>query len=437
MDPVSVEVQPARTGAALPPLRTAEVIAVGSELLGSTRLDTNSLFVSERLGAVGIELCAKSVVGDDLDRIAGIFRQALERSDVVVMTGGLGPTGDDLTREAVSEALGVPLVEDAAIVETIEARFRRRGLQMPAINRRQAQVLSGALVLPNPHGTAPGQYLEHGGKAIVLLPGPPREMQPMLEALCSGALGTRSGQDRVFRTSFFITGRSESHVDAALQPVYAAWRTSVPPIETTILAAPGQIELHLSLRSHDEAAAMEILHAARGQLIALIGPDVFSTDGRPMEHIVGELLRERGLRIAAAESCTGGLFTSRLTDVAGSSAYVLGGAVLYDNELKSRLADVPPALLAAHGAVSEPVAVALAEGIRGRTGAEVAVGITGIAGPGGGTPEKPVGTVAVAVLAPGAPARVRTFVFTGNRSLVKLHATQAAMDMVRRALLDG
>jgi nicotinamide-nucleotide amidase len=425
------------TASSRPPLRTAEVIAVGSELLGSTRMDTNSLFVSERLGALGIELCAKSVVGDDLHRIADLVRQALGRSDVVVLTGGLGPTGDDLTREAVSEALGVPLVEDAAIVEAIEERFRRRGLQMPSNNRRQAQVLAGALVLRNPHGTAPGQYLEHGDRAVVLLPGPPREMQPMLEALCREALGRRAGHDRIFRTSFFVTGRSESHVDAALQPVYAAWRTRVPPIETTILAAPGQIELHLSLRSPDESAAMETLHAARGELIALIGPDVFSTDGRPMEHVLGELLRERGLRIAAAESCTGGLFISRLTDVAGSSAYVVGGAVLYDNELKTRLADVPPELIAAHGAVSEPVAVALAEGIRGRTGAEVAVGITGIAGPGGGTPEKPVGTVAVAVLTPGAPARVRTFAFTGSRSLIKLHATQAAMDMVRRSLLDG
>jgi len=418
------------------PLRTAEIIAVGSELLGSTRLDTNSLFIAERLSSLGIELRSKAVVGDDKGRIAELCRQALNRCDLLVLTGGLGPTDDDLTREAVADVLGVPLVEDPSITADIERRFARRGMKMPDINRRQAQVLQGAVVLDNPNGTAPGQFLLHGHQAVVLLPGPPRELQPMLDALCAGALGECTSVERTYRTSFFVTGRGESHVDELLQPVYSTWKTADPPIETTILATPGQIELHLSMRSRDGEVAMKRLSAARDQLTALLQPDVFSTDGRSMEQVVGDLLRDRGLTFAAAESCTGGLLLSRLTDIPGSSAYVAGGAVLYSNDMKVALAGVPAELIAAHGAVSEPVAVALAEGIRERSGADVAVGITGIAGPGGGTPQKPVGTVSVAVLAPNAPARVRTFSLLGGRIMIKFNATQAALEMVRRALTD-
>lgn len=416
------------------PLRRAEVIAIGSELLGWTRLDTNSLFIAERLSAIGIELRAKAVVGDNSGEIRAFFAQARARADLVVLTGGLGPTDDDLTREAVSAVLGRPLVEQAAIAEAIERRFARRGLRMPAVNRRQAMVIEGATVLENPNGTAPGQLIEDGERLVLLLPGPPRELQPMLTALCGGALAERAGGERLFRRSLFITGRSESHVEEAVQPIYSTWRTSEPPIETTILAAPGQIELHLTLRSADAEQAGAALEAARRQLAAALGGDVFSTDGRSMEEVVGALLHERGLTIAAAESCTGGLLMSRLTDVPGSSAYVLAGAVVYSNESKTAIADVPDALIRAHGAVSEPVAVALAEGIRQKTGATIALGITGIAGPSGGTPQKPVGTVAIAVIAPDGAARVRTFSFPGGRAQVKFHATQAALDMVRRML---
>ena len=416
-------------------IRTAEVIAVGSELLGSTRLDTNSLYVSERLSAIGIDLRAKAVVGDDRQLIADLCRQALSRVDLLVLTGGLGPTDDDLTREAVADVVGLPLDEDPAIVDRIAQRFARRGMRMPEINRRQARVLRGAMVLDNPNGTAPGQFLEHGTHVLVLLPGPPRELQPMLDALCDGGhLARLAAPERVYRTTLFITGRSESDVDETAQPLYSAWRGENPSIETTILATPGQIELHLSLRSADAQAAEDRLALARESLVGALGRDVFSVDGRAMEQIVGELLRSRGLTIAAAESCTGGLLLSRLTDVPGSSDYVLGGAVAYSNDLKTQLVSVPAELIAAHGAVSEPVAVALAEGIRDRTGADVAVGITGIAGPGGGTAQKPVGTVAVAVLTPDAPARVRTFSLPGGRTQIKFFATQGALDMVRRAL---
>ena len=416
------------------PFATAEVIAVGSELLGTHRLDTNSLFIAERLASVGLELRAKAVVGDDCGRIADLCRTALRRCDLLVLTGGLGPTDDDLTREAVSEATGLTLREEPAIVDTIAARFARRGLRMPDVNRRQARVLEGAAVLENPHGTAPGQYLEWQERGIVLLPGPPRELQPMLDALLAGPLARRMGGERIMRTMFFVAGLGESHVEEVLQPVYSRLREEDPPIETTILATPGQIELHLSVRAAGGSAAERRLAEARDRLMALLPEDVFSTDGRSMEQVVGDLLRTKGLTIAAAESCTGGLLLSRLTDVPGSSAYVQGGAVLYSNALKTALVGVPEALIGTHGAVSEQVALALARGIQEQTRADVAVGITGIAGPGGGSEAKPVGTVCMAVLTPGGEERVRTASFGGGRALIKLHATQAALDMVRRAL---
>jgi competence/damage-inducible protein CinA-like protein len=417
-------------------LRTAEVIAVGSELLGSSRVDTNSLFIAEQLSSLGIALQSKTVVGDDRERIAAHLAGALSRADVVILTGGLGPTDDDLTRDAVAQVTGRSLDEQAPIVQSIAERFARRGMRMPEVNRRQALVLRGATVLDNPHGTAPGQLLEHDGRVIVLLPGPPRELRPMLTSLCDGPLGARAGRERVYRTSLFVTGRSESHVEETVQPIYSQWRTEKPPIETTILATPGQIELHLALSSADPEAARGKLERASRQLADALGRDVFSTDGRPMEEIVGALLRERRLTIAAAESCTGGLMMARLTDVPGSSAYVVGGVVSYSNDMKTGVLHVPEALLREHGAVSEPVAVTLAEGVKALTGAQIAVSITGIAGPDGGSAEKPVGTVVIAMVDAAARANVRTFRFVGGRTQVRFQASQAALEMVRRALKD-
>jgi nicotinamide-nucleotide amidase len=416
------------------PLHTAEIIAIGSELLGSTRFDTNSLFLSDRLASLGIELRAKTVVGDSRTEVAAHLRQALGRVDVLILTGGLGPTDDDVTRDAVADVLGVPLIENPSIVSRLSQRFARRGLHMPEVNRRQAMVLEGGVVLENPNGTAPGQMFERGHQLILLLPGPPRELQPMMEELVSTVLATRVGADRLFRTTLFIVGRGESHVEEVAQPVYSKWLNGSPRIETTILAAPGQIELHLVTRSADASAAERALAEARDELLAVLGQDVFSIDGRSMEEIVGKLLLDRGLTISAAESCTGGLMMSRLTDVPGSSAYVLGGVVAYSNPLKVDLATVTPELIAAHGAVSEPVAVALAEGIKARTGASFGVGITGIAGPTGGTPQKPVGTVVVAVAGPDRTIGVRTFFLFGGRPQIKFQATQVALDMIRRLL---
>ena len=417
-----------------PALATAEIIAVGSELLGPARIDTNSLFLADRLGSIGIELRAKAVVGDDRSRLAAIFAAAVARADLVILTGGLGPTADDLTREVVADVLHLELLEDPDITTQIQERFARRGLRMPEVNRRQAMVPRGGSALDNPHGTAPGLYIEHAGHVIVLLPGPPRELQPMFDALCSGALLTRAGRERIHRQTLFVAGRGESHVEEIAQPIYSRWTLETPPIDTTILAMPGQVELHLTLRAGDTDAASQRLRRARDELAAAIGNDVFSTDGSAMEQVVGTLLRERRLTISAAESCTGGLLMSRLTDVPGSSDYVLGGAVAYSNDAKTELAGVPAELIEVHGAVSEPVALALAEGIRARTGSSMAAGITGVAGPGGGTPQKPVGTVAIALTGRDLTPRVRTFSFFGGRPQVKFQASQAALDMVRRAL---
>jgi nicotinamide-nucleotide amidase len=414
-------------------LRRAAILAVGSELLTPSKLDTNSLYLTERLNLLGIDLAFKSVIGDDREELARAVQAALERVDLLVCTGGLGPTDDDVTREVVAGVLGRPLRENASIADRIRARFEGRGLQMPEINRRQAMVPEGAQILENTKGTAPGLWLEQGDRVIVLLPGPPREMKPMVSVLMDGLLKTRASGDALVRRVIKITGRSESHTEEAVRPLYAQWASERVPVTATILASLGQIELHLSARGASVADAATAVDTAVGEVSARLGPDAYSIEGHPLEQVVGELLRARGYRIALAESCTGGLIASRLTDVAGSSDYVTRGVVAYANDAKTDLLGVPAALIAEHGAVSEPVAVAMARGIRASAGTEVALGVTGIAGPGGGTPEKPVGTVAVAAIV-GDTLRTRIYRFVGDRELIKFQASQAALDMVRRIL---
>ena len=305
---------------------------------------------------------------------------------------------------------------------------------MPEINRRQAMVPRGAVVLDNPNGTAPGLWIERGRTALVLLPGPPREMKPMLEGVVRDRLAPKSGTAGLFRRVLKITGRAESDVDAQVQPVYAKWTSQPVPISTTILAVLGQIELHLTAQAANPEAADAALDAAVPQLQAVLGPSIYSTDGRSLEAVVGDLLREHTLTIAVAESCTGGLLASRLTDVPGSSDYVERGAVCYSNRAKTEMVGVPAGLIEEHGAVSEPVARAMAQGIRSRAGTNVGVGVTGIAGPDGGTEQKPVGTVAIAAIVDD-EERVRSFQFLGGRDMVKFQAAQSALNMVRLMLL--
>ena len=339
-----------------------------------------------------------------------------------------------MTREVVAEVLGRSLAEDVAMTDRIRARFASRHMTMPEINRRQAMVPAGARVLENVAGTAPGLWLDAGDRVVLLLPGPPRELKPMLGRLVDGLLKERASGVSLRRRVVRITGRTESHTDDALRDLYAEWSAATPPLAATILAALGQIELHLSVRAVTGDEADAILLRAAAQVQTALGLDVYSIDGSPLEAVVGALLAERGLRIGVAESCTGGLMTSRLTDVPGSSRYVTHAVVAYANAAKVDLLGVPQAVLEAQGAVSEGVAEAMASGVRRLAGSEVGVGVTGIAGPDGGTPEKPVGTVAIAVATVDG-LRSRTFRFVGAREQVKFQASQAALDMVRRMLL--
>jgi nicotinamide-nucleotide amidase len=417
------------------PISRAAIIAVGSEMLTPSKVDTNSLFITEQLNLLGIQIAFKTIVGDDRGDLETAVRDALTRVDLLVCCGGLGPTDDDLTRPVVADVLHRPLVEDESITARIRARFQGRGLEMPEINRRQAMVPAGGRVVPNPNGTAPGLWIDHGDQLVLLLPGPPRELKPMMTALAAGMLRERAGGMSLVRRVIKVTGRSESHTDEAVQPLYAEWARASVPISATILASLGQIELHLTACCATRADAEAALERAVEQVKAVMGPHVYSTDGRGLEEVLGEMLATRTLTIAVAESCTGGLIASRLTDVPGSSRYVERGVVAYSNAAKVELLGVPAEMLTEHGAVSEPVATTMAEGIRTRSRVDIGIGVTGIAGPDGGTPEKPVGTVCVAASSAGA-MRVRTFRFVGGREMVKFQASQAALDMVRRLLLE-
>lgn len=414
------------------PLQQAVILAVGSELLTPHKLDTNSLFLTERLNAHGVGIRYKVVVGDNEDDLVTAIHDADSRADLIVITGGLGPTDDDVTRTAVSTAFGIALTEDADVVSSIRSRFESRGLQMPDINRRQALVPEGADILSNPRGTAPGLWIERDDRVCLLLPGPPRELRPMFEQVLSERMAGRTAKHRIFRRVLTIVGRTESHVEELTQPIYSQWRTE-PVIDTTILASLGQLELHLSTRSDDSGRATQVLDNATTALADVLGKSLVSTTGESLETVVGRLLTEKGRRVALAESCTGGLTTSRLTDVAGSSAYVLAGWVTYSNDAKVALG-VDSGLIKQHGAVSEPVAMAMAVQACVHAGADYGLGITGIAGPGGGTAEKPVGLVSFGLASSVGPIRTRTFRFPGERDRVKFQASQTALDMLRREL---
>jgi nicotinamide-nucleotide amidase len=354
----------------------------------------------------------------------------------VIVSGGLGPTEDDLTRDAVAAVLGVTLIEDSEVLERIRRRFAGRAVHMPEINARQALVPVGAEAIVNEHGTAPGLWIETGDRLIVLLPGPPGELKPMFDRLIEERLAPRMGGTRVYRRVLLTCGRTESEVDELLFPLYARWTTGAMPVSTTVLTAPAQVELHLTLCAGSERAARERLDAVTDEARTVLGADLVSDDGRSLEAVLGDLLKARAWTIAVAESCTGGLVSARLTNVPGSSTYVSFNAVCYSNAAKIAWVDVPEALIAAHGAVSEPVALAMAHGIRGRARADTAIGVTGIAGPSGGTPLKPVGTVAIAAVTADA-AVVRTYRFPGDRLRVRQFAAGTALDLARRLLVGA
>jgi nicotinamide-nucleotide amidase len=408
----------------------AEIIAVGSELLTPYRLDTNSLWLTDQLNKIGIRVIHKAVVGDSPDEMRSSFRHALDRADLIIASGGLGPTDDDRTRETVAELLGRKLRLDEAIVREIQERFRRFARTMPEINKRQAMVPEGATVLPNPRGTAPALWLESDGHIIVLLPGVPHELKSIFETEVRPRLAKISGDERLFTRDLRTTGLGESDVETRVRPLYQLY----PDTETTILAAPTGTQLHPRTWSRDAAKAEKLLDEITDRMALALGEHLYSTSGEALEEVVARVLTENRATIAVAESCTGGMLAERLTNVPGSSSYFLGGVICYSNELKTVLVGVSQNLIETKGAVSSEVALALADGIRKRTGATLGVGVTGVAGPGGGTPEKPVGLVHIGLADEHGP-RERAYRFPGDRERIRQFASQAALDAVRRYYL--
>jgi nicotinamide-nucleotide amidase len=398
-------------------------------MLGPTRLDTNSLKVTAALEDYGLALVRKSIVADDLRQLVDEIRYALERSDILVTSGGLGPTEDDLTREALAEALGLTMEVDLSIVERLEARFAARGWRMPEVNKKQANVFAGHRTLTNERGTAPGFHLTPEGKHVWVFPGVPHELEWMIATYLRPWLEGLSGGRSRYRRVLKIAGVTESGVEEMLKPYYTAHRDE--PL--TILASPHAVELHLMAAGAESEAMAQIAQRER-ELHELFGDRIFGYDDDTLESVIGRMLTERGETLSTAESCTGGLVSSRITDIAGSSSYFMGGAVCYTAEAKMFLAGVDPALIQEHGEVSQEVAIELARGIRRRFQTTYGVGVTGIAGPGGGSEAKPVGTVHVAV-ADGKGFEHRKLLWLGPRTIVKWFSSQSALDLLRRFVL--
>jgi nicotinamide-nucleotide amidase len=409
---------------------SAEIIAIGSELLAPDRTDTNSLWLTDKLNRIGIDVELKTIVGDDDARLEELIKDAVKRSRVVITTGGLGPTEDDITRKVVARALGRRLLLDENVLAEIRTRFQSFGLTMPERNSRQAMVIDGADVLPNPNGTAPGLYLKHQDCAIALLPGPPREMQPMFDNHVQGRLQELSSDLRFARRILRVAGMGESAVDEKIAPIYTQYENP----QTTILFNSSEIELHLRAHARTEAEAESLLDELSLKIEKALGNAVFSFRGESMEEVIGRRLTITGFTVAVAESCTGGLIAQRITSVPGSSAYFIEGVVSYANESKTRLLGVDKKLIRDHGAVSKEVARDMARGVRHRAKTDFGLAVTGIAGPGGGSEDKPVGLVFIA-LADDAHTEHKRLMLPGDRELIRWRASQAALDMLRRRLI--
>jgi len=405
--------------------RRAGFIAVGSELLRSGRLDTNSLVAARLLRRCGYALVEKRCLVDDRDEVAHAIGQLLERVELVLVSGGLGPTADDITREAVADALGLSLVRDPEIEAALEARFTRLGRVMPEIGRRMADVLLGAEVLPNPHGTAPGQLLEVRGRQLLLLPGVPSEFEAIMLQHVVPRWGEAAG---VSARTLRLAGVYESQVEDRVAPLYERFGRD----NVTILASRGRVDLLLQAQGPKAEAELAEMESA---FAATAGADLFGRDDETLAFVIVEQLRRKGWTLATAESCTGGLVGAELTAVSGASDVFVGGVVAYSNELKSSLLGVPASLLAAHGAVSEQTARAMAQGAL-TLGATCGLAITGIAGPSGGSPEKPVGTVHIAAVTPSG-MRHAGYRFPGDRAMVRELAANFALDLLRRAVGEG
>jgi nicotinamide-nucleotide amidase len=414
----------------------AEIIAVGSEMLTPHRRDTNSLYLTAGLNDLGVTVAFKTIVGDNRDHLRSAINIAINRADVVLLSGGLGPTEDDLTRECLAETLNLSLRRNEAVFEFLQQRFASRKMEMPSNNAKQADQIEGAEILPNTNGSAPGQWLDfaHNGvrKLVALLPGPPKELQPLFDRECKPRLAAALPPNHLARRQLRMALIPESMVDARTAPIYQQF----PDVQTTILAGSAEIQLHFVCVKPTLAEAEARVEAVADAIAREMGDDIFSLNGESLEEVILLMLGVRRHTLAVAESCTGGLLGQRLTSIPGSSRVFLGGAIAYSDRSKTALADVPSYLIDEHGAVSDTVARALAEGIRRRTGSTLALGITGIAGPAaprGLDANKPVGLVYVA-LTDGEDTQVKEFHITGDRDRVRLWSTQHALEMLRQYL---
>jgi nicotinamide-nucleotide amidase len=415
----------------------SEIIAIGSEMLTPFRQDTNSLYLTEKLNELGVTVAFKTIVGDRRKDLVSAIGIALGRVDIVVLMGGLGPTEDDLTREAVSDALSLPLRRDTAQIAALAARAATWRIPMPQNNLKQADLLEGATLLPNPNGSAPGQWLDttYGGyrKVLILVPGPPNECRPLFDAECIPRLREILPIRHIAKRTIRAAMIPESQADKLLAPIYTAY----VDVETTILAHAGDIQLTLLCTKADAAAAQARVDELAGRMEEALEDWLYASGGAAadsLEQIVLYYLGLRGATLAVAESCTGGMISQRITSVPGSSRSFLGGAVVYSNELKTAFAGVPPELISESGAVSKDVAEALAYGIRRYTGATLGLGVTGIAGPGGGSEDKPVGLVYIALSDAKRTESIEK-TFRGDRTRIREWTTQQALDLVRRKLL--
>ncbi len=416
----------------------AEIIAAGSEMLTPHRQDTNSLYLTAGLNDLGVTVAFKTIVGDNLEHLTDAARIAVHRADIVLFSGGLGPTEDDLTREAIAAALGLSLHRSTELLTGLYKRYAARRIVMPPNNAKQADVLEGAEVLDNPNGSAAGQFLaldvDGRRKIVILLPGPPKELKPLFDTLCKPRLAALLPPRYLAKRLLRMALLPESQVDARTAPIYKQYED----VETTILAHSGEIQLHFLCSKPTLAEAEARVNELTNAIEQEMDDAIFSAQGESLEGVVLLMLGLRHLSLASAESCTGGLLAERLTAVPGSSRYFLGGAVVYADHLKTLFVGVPEEMIATHGPVSEPVARALAEGIRARTGASLGVGITGIAGPGPGAPgpdeTKPIGLVYIAV-ADSIDTQVKELHLQGDRERIRWWAAQHALEMIRRTLL--
>ncbi|HUO84372.1 MAG TPA: CinA family nicotinamide mononucleotide deamidase-related protein [Thermoanaerobaculia bacterium] len=413
----------------------AAIVAIGSEMLGPTRLDSNSLHMTRVLERYGVTVERKEVLPDDVAVIIDVLRDLADRYPLLLISGGLGPTEDDLTREAVAEAFGLRLEEDPTILTDLERKFRSRGLAMPQVNQKQALVFHGQRTLMNPRGTAPGFHLnlarQDAQRHVWVFPGVPWELEGLLENELEPWLKESMPDGRgIFRRVIKVTGMSESAVDEKLQPFYRSHQGRIP---VTMLATRAEIQVHLQARGTPDRAYSD-LTAMEMQVREFLGERIYGVDDDLIEEVIGRLLISRGETLAVAESCTGGLLGSRITDVSGSSAYFMGGIVAYSGEAKVRLLEVDPAAIGEQGEVSEEVARQMAAGVRRHFGTTWGIAITGIAGPTGGTPAKPVGTVHLAV-AGTQTAEQRMVILPPPRDRIKNLASQAALDVLRIVLL--